>query len=133
MQYVDVVSCLWFLFNSKIQLFIYRRRHPSLLKFPNVDNGTQLIPSWMTHFKPYCVLLNRFDGFRKRKTYNQILANSNGGCKLSVSTEDSHIINVLVSRIFTGLGKIGSKHEKQPPVLSPKPFNKIFIISIAWV
>ena len=34
MQYVDVVSCLWFLFNSKIQLFIYRRRRPSLLKAP---------------------------------------------------------------------------------------------------
>ena len=36
MEYVDVVSCLWFLFNSKILLFIYHR-HPRptarLLKF----------------------------------------------------------------------------------------------------
>ena len=39
MQYLDVVSCVWFLFNSKISLFIYRRRRPiaRLLKFPNID------------------------------------------------------------------------------------------------
>ena len=38
MQDVDVNSCLWFLFNSKKKLFIYRRRHPTarLLKFPVV-------------------------------------------------------------------------------------------------
>ena len=34
MQYVDVVSCLWFLFNSKLFIYRHRRRRPSLLKVP---------------------------------------------------------------------------------------------------
>ena len=39
MQYVDVVSCLWLLLNTKKQLFIYRRRRPTarLLKVPIRD------------------------------------------------------------------------------------------------
>ena len=38
MQHVDVVSCLFFIFNSKKKLFIYRRLRPTarLLKFPVV-------------------------------------------------------------------------------------------------
>ena len=38
MQHVDVVSCLFFIFNSKKKLFIYRRLRSTarLLKFPVV-------------------------------------------------------------------------------------------------
>ena len=44
MQYKDVVSCLWFLFNSKIYLHIYRRRRPTarLLKFPIQRGGDEI-------------------------------------------------------------------------------------------
>ena len=38
---VYIVGCVWFVFNGKIELFIYCRRRPSLLKVP-IDSHTVL-------------------------------------------------------------------------------------------
>ena len=62
MQYVDVVSCLWLLLNTKMQLFIYHRRRPTarLLKFPIIVSPVKSV----TQNSQYSSLANHKIGIK---------------------------------------------------------------------